>query len=451
MDSKRRSMLINMATLGCALAVPAQANRSFPSKKVLVIGAGMAGLAAAQHLARAGFVPIVLEARDRIGGRVFTSTHWSDAPLDLGASWIHGTKGNPLTQLARQTKAKTTTTHYTSTRTFYAPNAPVQDDDLYDEAQQLLDAALNAAKKKPQDMSVQAAVDVYLSNKRISSALRAQLDFVINTTLEQEYAGAAHQLSAKWVDEDDGFSGDDVVFEQGYISIVKPLSQGLDIRLNHVVQRIDYQTDRVKVQTNKGLFEADAVLITVPLGVLKAKAITFEPPLPIPKQQAIDALGMGVLDKLYLRFETAFWKPQSDWLERLSTKTGRWSEWVDFAHVAQKPILLGFNAADDARSVEGLSDAQIIEDAMLTLREMFGADIPAPVDAQVTRWAADPFAFGSYSFNAVGSNASTRKILAQNIAARVFFAGEATGVDHASTVHAAYLSGIRAAKELMAS
>ena len=450
MDYKRRAVLINMTALGCALAVPVQARRSPSNKKILIIGAGMAGLAAAQYLTRAGFSPVILEARDRVGGRTFTSTHWGDAPLDLGASWIHGLKGNPLTQLARQANAKTITTHYSSSRTFYAPDAPVFDDGLYNEAQKLLNAALYEAKQRPQDTSVRAAVDAYLSNKRISLALKAQLDFVINTTLEQEYAGPAHQLSAKWVDENDEFSGDDVIFEQGYASLVEHLSQGLDIRLKHVVQHVDYRNG-IKVQTDQGQFEADTILMTVPLGVLKAKTIAFEPPLPIHKQQAIDAIGMGLLNKLYLRFETAFWNPRTDWLERFSANSGRWSEWLDIAHITQKPILLGFNAADDAHAIEGMSDAQVIEDAMSALRGMFGASIPAPVDAQLTRWASDPFALGAYSFNAVGSNASTRKILAQNIDARVFFAGEATDSLHASTVHGAYLSGIREAKEMIAS
>ena len=113
------------------------------------------------------------------------------------------------------------------------------------------------------------------------------------------------------------------------------------------------------------------------------------------------------------------------------------------------PILLGFNAAERGREIESFSNAQIVESAMQTLKTIFGAGIPQPTDFQITRWAADLFARGSYSYNALGATPAMRNVLAAPLNRRLFFAGEATNKDYFGTAHGAYLSGLRAAKEIL--
>jgi monoamine oxidase len=115
---------------------------------------------------------------------------------------------------------------------------------------------------------------------------------------------------------------------------------------------------------------------------------------------------------------------------------------------AKLPILLGFNAAERGNAIEAWTDQQIVSSAMQTLRTLYGTAIPDPVDYQITRWASDPFALGSYSYNAVGSTPSMRKELAKPLANTVFFAGEASEANYFSTAHGAYLSGLRAAQEM---
>jgi monoamine oxidase len=127
---------------------------------------------------------------------------------------------------------------------------------------------------------------------------------------------------------------------------------------------------------------------------------------------------------------------------------GQWGQWINANRAVGQPVLLGFNAADFGRTIEGWSDAQIVDGAMSTLRTMFGGDIPQPADFQISRWASDPFACGSYSYNKVGSTPAMRDRLAARIGDRVHFAGEATHRSSFATVHGAYLSGIRAAKEI---
>jgi monoamine oxidase len=188
--------------------------------------------------------------------------------------------------------------------------------------------------------------------------------------------------------------------------------------------------------------------VTLPLGVLQAKHVRFSPELPHSKQKVIAKLGMGVLNKCYLRFSHAFWPTDVDWLEYIPAKQGEWTEWINFQPIANIPILLGFNAADQGRAIEAWSDEKIVASAMQTLRKIYGVSIPNPIDYQITRWASDPFSLGSYSYNAFGSVPQMRQDLAAPLERSVFFAGEASNKDYFGTAHGAYLSGLRAAQEI---
>jgi monoamine oxidase len=143
-----------------------------------------------------------------------------------------------------------------------------------------------------------------------------------------------------------------------------------------------------------------------------------------------------------------FWSEQVDWIEQVATERGLWTEWVNLFPVTQLPILLGFNAATKGKEIETWTDKAIVESAMETLQRLFGKDIPQPIDYQITRWQADPFARGAYSFNALGSTPEMRDRLAESLNNQLFFAGEATERNHFATAHGAYLSGLRVAQEI---
>lgn len=227
------------------------------------------------------------------------------------------------------------------------------------------------------------------------------------------------------------------------------LARGIDVRFSQVVKEVHWQQPHVRVVTHTSEFVADNVVVTLPLGVLQRNTVQFTPALPNQMRNAIAKLGMGVLNKCYLRFPRAFWPQDVDWLEYVPAQHGEWTEWVSFQRVAQVPILLGFNAADRGRDIEALTNEQTVESAMNTLRTIFGADLPQVTDFQITRWASDPFAGGSYSYNAVGSTPEMRTALAKPLNRQVFFAGEATSKTFFGTAHGAYLSGLRAAKEVL--
>lgn len=444
-----------LTTSGTTLAPKILANsasKTTDKKRILVIGAGLAGLASARTLSRQGHQVQILEARDRIGGRIWTSQRWPDLPVDLGASWIHGVEGNPLTQIADEIKAKRLVTSYERTATYQ------QDGQLLTEAEEAelaelreqVQAALAFAQQQDEDVSIRQAIAHLAEQSDDVEQAQHLLDFILSSQLEQEYAGSASALSAQWHDAAAEFDGDDAFFVDGYQRITHYLAHNLNISLSQVVTHIEWGAAQVKVTTAQKVHVADQVIVTVPLGVLQQKQLQFTPELPPTKREAIGALGMGVLNKCYLRFAKAFWPSDVDWLEYMAKAHGEWTEWVSFLPSTKLPVLLGFNAADQGRNLEKLTDQQIVQSAMATLRLMFGEEIPEPIDYQITRWASDPFSFGAYSFNAVGSTPQMRDDLAAPLQQQLYFAGEATHSDYFGTAHGAYLSGIRAAERLIA-
>lgn len=154
---------------------------------------------------------------------------------------------------------------------------------------------------------------------------------------------------------------------------------------------------------------------------------------------------MGVLNKLYLKFDEPFWDTDVDWIESVppvTEGTQTWTEWVSFKKALGANVIMGFSAADAGVQQEALSDDALVASAMARLRRLYGAAVPAaPVGFVRTQWQRDPFAYGAYSFNALGVTPNTRKALAQPVADRLYFAGEATDPDYYGTVHGAYLSG----------
>jgi monoamine oxidase len=310
--------------------------------------------------------------------------------------------------------------------------------------------AIDRAQDRYPDTSLRQIADTMITQLRAVPDASRFINFFLNVEIEHDYSGSASSLSTNWYDSDEEFSGNDVLLEKGFATLTDFMAKGLTIELNQIVKQIDWSQPAVRVITERGEFTADQVIVTIPLGVLQAKSVAFTPALPAIKQNAIDKLGMGVLNKCYLRFPTTFWPIDLDWIDYIPENHGQWAEWVSFRRAMNQPVLIGFNAADYGKQIEALPDTEIVASAMTTLRTMFGENIPNPVDYQITRWASDPYARGSYSFNAVGSVPLMRVELARSVNNRLFFAGEASEQNYFGTAHGAYLSGLRAAGEVLA-
>lgn len=427
-----------------------------PYRKAIVIGAGMAGLAAARTLKDSGWNVVVLEARDRIGGRISTSDRFPGARVDLGATWIHGDgPKNPVANLARKMGARLATTSFESREVFDTRGgrmAPEGITNLNTLGASIRDA-LDRDAISPIDKSVQESVRVALNYSSRSEVERNRIDYLVNTTVEHEYGGESDRLSTRLLGNDSQYEGNESLFLDGYGVLLDYIAKDVDIRLNHVVTSVTHSfigKNEVVVATTMGRFTADRVVITLPLGVLQSGAVSFSPPLPSNKNVAINKLGVGLLNKCYLRFPNVFWDQSKDWMGFVpgSTKYGRWAEWVSLARPTGQPILLGFNAAAFGRETEKWTNQEIVSDAMGTLRTMYGPSIPEPLDWIITRWDSDPYARGAYSCNVLGSTPQMRTDLAASVANRLFFAGEATHESRFQTVHGAFESGIRAAREV---
>ena len=441
----RRELLLGTAGLGfTGLAAACAPDRPPPpdTKSILVVGAGMAGLAAARSLADAGWPVRLIEARDRIGGRVHTTRDWG-VPLEMGASWIHGSNDNPLVELAQRAQAQTVATDY------YHPVKLAVDPQLrpLDYHAKTWRKFVERARDDVDGGSLGAALDAAATDDELSDSDRAQLNFYVNTEIEDEYAADADQLSATTFDAGKYTEGPQVAILNGYDALPRLLANGLQIVLNAPVTAITQRASSVTVRSGDKSFDGPAAIVTVPLGVLKAGAITFDPPLPDGYTHAVNALGFGVLSKSYFRFDQRTWKAENAFYQFMGRRPGLWAQWFTLP-VAAGPIVLAFNAGERGRSVESSAPGDLMTSALPIARQLFGDDISA-VEVRTSSWTTDPYARGTYSFHAPGSGLDDRRQLQQPISDRLYLAGEAVGVNNPATVHGAVLSGQYAAAELM--
>lgn len=326
-------------------------------------------------------------------------------------------------------------------------------------------------EKKLHEMEMNPPSDVYLSSndRQILDWHFANLEFANATPL--------NTLSLKHWDQDDDFEfiGNHTTVRNGYSCFPIAMTEGLDIRVNTAVKTIKYFAGGVEVtaenlKTNNSIvtYKADLVLCTLTLGVLKIAVsplasnqmnhVRFDPPLPEWKQSAIKRLGFGNLNKVVLCFDRIFWDTSTNLFGHVGSTTASRGELFLFWSISQSPVLLALVAGQSAAIMENVSDDVIVGRCIAVLKGIFGnSAVPQPKETVVTRWRADPWARGSYSFVSVGSSGSDYDLLAAPVSPptgdskeekempRLFFAGEHTIRNYPATVHGAFLSGLREA------
>jgi monoamine oxidase len=432
-------------------------------ERVLVVGAGMAGLVAARLLHDSGFAVTVLEARDRAGGRVWTNDHLG-APLDLGGSWIHGVDGNPLALWCEKLGVELVESHGDRLLIDKRATAPTREGQRRRAilGRAAFKTAIEWASWKskamtrvwgPRSISVKQAVDPLLH-----AAWLPEIDkLVVATFIEMSEGVQGAPYEAVSVEEWFPLEGLDRNAQPkgGFATLIEDVAQSLDIRYGAAVQRLAWSGEGVSATLQSGeRLEADRALITVPLGLLRDGLPMLDPLPPEPQQIAIRRLGYGagVLGKIYLRFPRRFWPEHPKWFGRLPDspdRRGTFNTWVSHESETGLPILLSFSNGHTAAHLDrSASDAEVQEVAMASLRAMFGPDIPEPEAMLFPRWLSDPWSRGGYSYPGVGSDPEDRTLHARPLGRRVYFAGEATEPVEYGTVHAALWSAEQAAEAI---
>lgn len=426
----------------------------------IVVGAGVAGLTAARLLARAGHAVVVLEARDRVGGRLLTHRQGSVA-TDLGASWIHGVDDNPLVDVVRAAGMPMTELTVGSFQpdgrpiAYYGPEGvrlTAAETQAFADDVRSADAHLAQviAASTPGD-SYETVVEEALGRLDWDRERAERVREFLRHRTEEQYGVWIADLDAHGLD-DDQVDGDEVVFPDGYDRLATYLAEGLDVRLGVVVDTVRWAPDGVTVAGNGGAFRADRVVVTVPVGVLKAPGFVFEPPLPEPLAGAVDRLEMNDFEKVVLSFRERFWDADVYAVRRQGDAGRWWHSWYDLTRVHGRPTLLTFAAGPCARAIRGWGDDAVAESVLTALREIYGEAVVAPDQVHVTHWRDDPFARGSYAYLTVGASPDDHDALATPVGGGVLhLAGEATWTEDPATVTAALRSGHRAAETILGS
>jgi monoamine oxidase len=429
---------------------------------VVVVGAGLAGLTVADELDRRGFPVTVLEARDRVGGRC----HTVDG-IDMGAHWIHGTEGNPVTALARRFGLPTIFVGGDSTFTggWEALDIRGADTTCFDDDAKLASVlaadamwdALDVVRRERHasgaaDISLRDALETVRRDGLLPDAPEGldTLDWHMELLARDDAGCGSQELSLLAHDEGvDVYGYGDSVLAAGFGALAERMAERLDVRLSCPVVRIDTSDPgEAVVVTGNESFRASTVVVTVPLGVLKHRAIEFVPPLPATKLEAIDRIGVGVLAKVVLHFDHAWWREDQYVIGVACSPVEEWPTMIINASATHhQPILVALAGGTLGRWIETAAPGDVHGWVVRLLRTAFGATAPEPRRIDRTQWSTDPYSLGSYSAMTVGATSADVLALAEPVG-RLYFAGEATSPSGWATTHGAVTSGRREAARI---
>jgi len=402
-----------------------------PSSDVVVIGAGAAGLAAAVQLQALGKRVTVIEARDRIGGRVHTDTSLG-LPFDAGAVYIHWAERNPWLDIARRFDVAL------QEDPGGGPAIPFDNGRPLDEGER---------RRRRAGFSL---VSRALANRDRSGPDRSFADLL---AMEPDSRGASSPLTflalgedpqrVSVADYDQLWSGDDYVMPDGFGTLVARFGADVPVELSTPAQVIRWDGPGVVVETGRGEIRARTAIVTVPVGILASGAIRFAPALPSTTLEAIDGLGMGALTKVALRFNgERFGYPDTTDLFEIGDPGNPLN--IELWPFGRDLAILHLGG-DGARRLCELGNDDAVAAALDTLVKIVGGDARKHVrGGKLAGWWADPYSRGSYSVARPGRHPA-RQALAMPVGERLWFAGEATAGGGAMTAGGAFLEGQRAA------
>ncbi len=400
--------------------------------EVAIIGGGAAGIAAGRRLHDAGIDCLIVEARDRLGGRAFTVAGPGRHALDLGCGWLHSADQNEWTAIARAQGRTIDDTPPPWARSSVGFRPGEQQD--YHRAFDAFERRIGALAVAERDVAVAAALE---PGARWNGLIGAVVTFISG--------GEAAEVSAL---DYENYAHTDVNWRvvEGYGATIAAHGEGVPAAFGAAVRRIDHSGRRLKIETATGTIAADRAIVTLPTTVLAAMETLFAPALP-GKIAAAHDLPLGLDDKLFIALDRAeeFEKDSRLFGAKDDSRTAAY-------HIRPfgRPMIEAFFGGANARALEAEGEGAFFDFAVTELTEFFGNDLAGRLKPiTMHRWAADPFARGAYSY-AVPGRAGRRAELAAPVDDRLFFAGEACSRHDYSTAHGAYRTGLAAAEQVMA-
>jgi monoamine oxidase len=412
---------------------------SFPSSiDVAIIGAGAAGLGAAHALQGSGLTTIVLEARDRVGGRGHTIMASPQVTFDLGCGWLHSADKNSFVAIAEALNFEIDRTLPPWRDRAVGKAFPQKERDEFIRAiDAFYDRAEQAAQEATDGGRDSAASDYLEPGNRWNPMIDAISTYVNGCELDQVSIldmDAYEDTNINWR------------VRRGYGALMTAYGASLPLALNCQVSLIDHSGKRLRIETSLGTLAAAKAIITVPTNLIAQEAIRFHPALPA-KRDAAAGLPLGLADKVMLALEEPNDLPKDGNLRGATMRTR-----MGTFHLRPfgQSCIEGFFGGRFAQELEDSGDGAFAAHSIDEIVSLLGNDYRRKLKPlKESRWAHDPFARGSYS-HALPGRANQRAVLAAPVDDRLFFAGEATSPNFFSTAHGARDSGERAAREVLA-
>ncbi|HYC24494.1 MAG TPA: NAD(P)/FAD-dependent oxidoreductase [Roseiarcus sp.] len=402
--------------------------------QVAVIGAGAAGIAAARRLAEAGIDAVLIEARDRLGGRAWTIRDPSGLALDLGCGWLHSADSNPWVEIAAAQGCALDKTPPPWSRPMAHPGSSEAEQASFVQALMSYRRRANSIGEDEPDRSAATALEPH---GRWNGLLNAVSTY---------YSGA--ELSCVSLRDlaryDD--SGVNWRIPEGYGRVVATHGAGLRVRFDCAVERIDRRGRSLRIETTKGAINATAAIVTLPSALIAALPEIFHPALPA-KTEAAAGLPLGLADKLFLSLASA---EQFENDSRCFGHTDRVETGAYHLRPFGRPMIEAYFGGRLAADLEKGGQPAFVDFALAELAGLFGSDFRRRLSPIAYHgWGADPLSRGSYSY-ALPGMADRRAALSAPVEDRLFFAGEACSREAFSTAHGAYATGIAAADQAIA-
>ena len=430
-----------------------------PVERVVVIGAGIAGLTVANALTRGGVECVVVEARDRIGGRLHT-VDLAGSMVDLGGSWIHTPVGNPMRAFADQAGVRCRSANPLPELAGFdcgegrRLSAAEVEADISLQLEDFPQARGRLLAELGPGASAADGIEAFVAGAGLAPGPARRARQGMHALVEGESADLAERQSLRWMwnemEYEGHYFGDVPV--GGYRRLVEAMAAGLDLRLGVDVAEIACSAGGVRVRGVDGATEDGShVVVTVPLGVLKRGAPRFRPALPPDRLAVIERLGFGRYEKVALRFDEPFWRaaglPHAMIFPRDSSAPAVWAIGLDAFGAGPVLVFQIFHSA--ARRVLSAAPGDAARWALDLLAEAIGGSCPAPTAVAVTSWANDRYSGGAYTHIPPGAHPADADLLGEPIGGRLLFAGEHTQSARLAYADGAMTSGIREAKRLL--